>query len=66
MRIKNSVIILIVDEDCVLAYEPEGQAPVPADPDCPMVLKLSSQRVQPPPRSIHVTWPLGIVEGKQL
>jgi len=60
------VIVLIVDEDCILAFEPEGQSPVPADPHRPLVLEFSSQRMEPPPWSIHVARPLGIVEGKQL
>lgn len=38
MRIILRVIVLIVNEDCILAFKLEGQPPVPADPQRPVVL----------------------------
>jgi len=41
-----SVIVLIVDEYCVLASETERDSPVAADRDGPATLELSFQRMQ--------------------
>jgi len=35
----SSVIVLIVGENCVLAFELERQTPVPADADRPVIFE---------------------------
>lgn len=60
------VIVLIVDQNRALAFKLERQPPVSADADRPVIFQYSSQRVQPPSRSVHVTGMFGIVESKQL
>ena len=47
------MIILIVHQNCVLPFEPEGQAPVSADLDRPMTGQLLVQRMKIPPWKIH-------------
>ena len=67
MRMGNLlVIVLIVDEDCVLILKLERQSPVPADADRPVILELSSEPMQPPSRSIQVSRLACIIEGEQL
>jgi hypothetical protein len=60
------VIVLIIHEDCVLALKLKRQTPVPADADCPVILELAGETMKPPPRSIHIFRPLGIVKCEQL
>src|SRR5579864_4297320 len=60
------VIILIVDENRVLTFKLERQAPVSADADRPVVFEFSGQRVELPSRGVHVPRPPSIVRGKQL
>src|ERR1035441_6947744 len=48
------VIIPIVNENHVLAFKGEGQAPVAVHLHCPMVLQITAQSVQLPSRSIHI------------
>ena len=67
MRIKSSlVIVLLVNEDCVFAFELECQAPVSADADRPVILETFGQRMKFPSRSVHVAGLPGIIERKQL
>lgn len=42
------MIVLIVNEDHILTVKPEGQTPIPADPDRPVILKLPGERMQVP------------------
>ncbi len=57
---------MIVHEDCVLAFKLERQAPVSADADRPVTFELAGEAMEPPPRSVHIFGPLGIVEREQL
>lgn len=60
------VIVLIVDEDRVLAFKLERQTPVSADADRPVILEFSDERMKFPSRSVHIARPPGIVEREQL
>ena len=60
------VIVLIVNEDCVLALKLERQPPVSAYADAPVALERSGQRVKFPSRSIQVARRFRIVEREQL
>jgi hypothetical protein len=51
--IRSLVIIAIVDEDCVLALEAEGQPPVAADSDRPVTRKIALKLVQMPAGKVH-------------
>ncbi len=67
MRMNDSlVIVLIVNQDCVLAFEFEGQTPVSADADRPVSFESTGELVKPPSGSIDVCWLFGVVESKQL
>src|ERR1700680_2356048 len=60
------VIILIIHEDCILAFKFECQAPVPADADRPMILEFPGKAVQLPSRCVQVSRLPSIVKGEQL
>src|ERR1700744_1511777 len=48
------MVVLIIDQYCVFAIESEGQAPITAYPDCPMVLEIAAQLMQAPSRHVHI------------
>ena len=60
------MVVLIVDKDSILAFKLEGQPPVSADADGPVIFQFPSQPVEVPSRSIQVAGVLGAVEGQQL
>lgn len=60
------VIVLIVHQDCVLAFKFEREAPVSADVDSPVILEMAGETMKPPSRSTHIFRPLGIVQREQL
>jgi hypothetical protein len=66
VRAVTVLVILIVDEDCILAFKFEGQTPISADTDRPMILELSHKPMKFPSRSIHVAWSPCIIEREQL
>lgn len=59
-------MVLVIDENRILALELERQPPGSADAYRPMILQLPGQGMKSPPRSIHIARPAGIVESKQL
>jgi hypothetical protein len=48
------VVILVIDELGMLPIEPERQSPVFINPDSPMVLEPTFQRMAAPTRPIHI------------
>src|SRR5271169_4537867 len=66
MHPPSLVIVLIVDEDCILTFKPERQTPVPANADRPVIPEFPGQPVQLPSRGIQVRWLARIVEREQL
>lgn len=49
-----SVVVLVVDDAGIRAVERESHAPVPADPDRPMLGQIAFQRMQLPAGYVHV------------
>lgn len=60
------MIVLIIDEDSVLAFKLKSQPPVSADADRPVTFEFSSQRMKLPSRSVHVSRLPCVIQGKQL
>jgi len=60
------VIVLIINEDNVLAFKCERQTPVSADADRPVTFEFSGQRMKLSSRSIHVSRPPRVIKGEQL
>jgi len=60
------MVVLVVNQYGVLAFEPEGQPPVAADPYRPMPLQVSLQRVQPPVRGTHIRRLPCLIERRKL
>jgi hypothetical protein len=59
------VIVLIIDQDSVLALKHERQALIAADTDRPVTFEFSGQRVKFPSWGIHVSRLHRVVKGKQ-
>src|ERR1035441_3299232 len=60
------VVILVVDENRVLALKSKCQAPIAVHFHGPMALEIAVQRVQSPSRSIHISCRLGSIQLKEL
>jgi hypothetical protein len=60
------MVVLIVDKDSVLAFKFEGQTPVSAHIDRPVIFEFSGQPVEVPSRGIQVSGELCIIKGEQL
>lgn len=60
------VIILIVNENRVLAFKSECQAPIAVHLHRPMVFQIAAQGVQFPSRSVHVPCRPGAIQLKEL
>ena len=59
------MIVLVVDEDHVLAVERKCEPPIPTDPDRPMAGKLGFQGMQDVAGSIHIAGPGGDVQSSE-
>jgi len=64
--IDTSLIVSIIHQHRILAFEGESQAPVTAHIHRPMALQIAAQRMQPPAGRVHVFWSPGIVQRKEL
>jgi len=62
----SSVIILIIDQDRILAFKRECELPVSAYVYRPVTGKLTFQLMETPTWSIHILSPFCIVESKKL
>ena len=60
------MIVLIVDEDRVLIFEPKRQTPVSAHADCPVIGQRSGEPVKLPARGIHICRSSCVIQRKQL
>jgi len=60
------VIVQIVDEDRIFAIEDEGQTPVSADRNRPVIPQLSLQTVKLPAGRIHIFGLTGVIQHRQL
>jgi len=60
------VIVLIVNENSILALKLKRQTPVSANADRPVTFEFSGQRVKAPSRCIHVSRLPRVIKGKQL
>ena len=63
---KTSMIVSIIYKDRVAVVECKRQSPVTANIDRPVAFQNTSQWMKPPPGSVHVVWPFGIVQCEQL
>jgi hypothetical protein len=50
----QSVVVLIVDKDCVLSVEREGEPPICIDAHGPVILKVTAQVMKLPTRNFHL------------
>lgn len=50
------MIVLVIYENCVLAFKGERHPPIPAYANGPMALQCPLKRMQPVTGSIHVCW----------
>lgn len=50
----TSVVILVINQFCVAVFECEGQSPVSADTDAPVVGQFSLEGMQSPAGDVHV------------
>jgi len=62
----SSVIILIIDQDRILAFKGERETPIATDADRPMFRQRTFQRMKFPTRSIHIGRTLGVIKSKKL
>jgi hypothetical protein len=60
------MVILIIDQDRVLAVEHERQAPIAVDRHRPMVFERTVQRMKIPAGSIHIFRRSGVVHREKL
>jgi hypothetical protein len=60
------MVVLIVDQEGVLAFEHERQTPVAADRYRPMAFERAVQRMKLPAGSIHVFRRSCVVQGEKL
>jgi hypothetical protein len=60
------MVVVVIDEHRVFAFESEGESPVAAYRDCPVIFQVAMQGMQLPPRRVHVFCRAGVVERKQL
>ncbi len=60
------MIVLIIDQNGILAFEGERQSPVTAHRYRPVSGKVTVQRMKPPPRPIHIRRAGGRIEPPEL
>jgi hypothetical protein len=60
------VVVLVVNKLGVFTDERKGQPPILIDPDGEMPFQIALQRVEAPPRTIHISGPEGGIELTQL
>jgi len=60
------MIILIIDQNGIIAFESECQSPVTAHRYRPVPGKVTVQRMKPPPRHIHIRRASGRIEPPEL
>jgi hypothetical protein len=60
------VVILVVNEDHILALEFEGQAPIAVHLDGPVLFQIAAQKMQSPSGGVHVLCGLCSIQLKQL
>jgi hypothetical protein len=60
------MVILIINQNHVLAFDHERQTPVATDCHRPMTFELAVQGMQLPAGSVHVSRRSGIVQGEKL
>ncbi len=60
------MIVLIIDQDCIDAFEYERQPPILIYPHRPVTLKITLERMQTPPGSVHILRAEGGVQLTQL
>ena len=65
-HIVSLVVIPVIEQNCVFAFEGEGQTIVAVDPDRPMPLAALQPMQSPRKRGRHIGWPSCFVERGQL
>ena len=60
----TSVIILIIDENRIFAFECKCESPITADIYRPVAIEFTSQLMQTPPWSVHIFSHPRIVQSK--
>jgi hypothetical protein len=61
-----SVIVLVLDENGIRAFEREGQPPVFIDTHGPMTCEFALEGVQPPPGQMHIRGSRRSIEPSKL
>ena len=59
------MVVLIIDEDNILAFKPKREPPVAAYRHCPMALEIAMQRMQIVTRRVHIAGSAGNVKRGQ-
>ena len=60
------MIILIIDQNSILAFEYKGQPPISTNVDRPMSFKLTFQLMETPAGSTHIFRATRVVESEKL
>jgi len=66
VQMRFSVVILVVDKNCILTFEGEGEPPISIDTDCPMTSKLTAQCVELPSGKCHLFRFCGCIQSGEL
>src|SRR3954471_5948170 len=61
-----SMIVMVVDQYGVGVFKGESEPPILINPDRPMSSQIAGEGVQFPPRAVHISWPPGRVQQRQL